>query len=188
MKKQTRLLRAAGLAAAALLALTACTKKAEPDAAAAPGAPAPRTVLIGVVAKSQTNDVFQAAHAGAKAAAAELGAKYGVTGEIEIRTPNDRLPPLEGELQRLGSELPGKASLRDVRACVLRAHYASTGMVPAGTQKRAWGLSSALSAAIASQSALTITSAAPTAACTRDMHAESWSLLTPTVVRGTATA
>lgn len=87
MKKQTRLLRPAGLAAAALLALTACTKKAESDAA--PAATAPRTVLIGVVAKSQTNDVFQAAHAGARDAAVELGAKYGVKIEIEIRTPND---------------------------------------------------------------------------------------------------
>jgi ribose transport system substrate-binding protein len=90
MKKQTRLLRSAGLAVAALLALTACTKNAEPAAAAAaPGTPAQRTVLIGFLGKSQTNDVFQAAHAGARDAAVELGAKYGVKIEIEIRTPND---------------------------------------------------------------------------------------------------
>lgn len=77
-----------GLAAASLLALVGCSKKAD-TAAAAPGAPAARTVLIGIIGKSQTNDVFQAAHAGARDAAAELGAKYGVKIEIEIRTPND---------------------------------------------------------------------------------------------------
>lgn len=87
MKKPTHLLRSAGLAAVALLALSACSKKAEPAAAAS--APAARTVLIGFLGKSQTNDVFQAAHAGARDAAAELGAKYGVKVEIEIRTPND---------------------------------------------------------------------------------------------------
>jgi len=84
MKKPTRLLRSAGLAAAALLALAGCSKKAEPAAASGT-----RTVLIGVIGKSQTNDVFQAAHAGARDAARELGAKYGVKIEIEIRTPND---------------------------------------------------------------------------------------------------
>lgn len=86
MKNTRHLLRTAGLAAAALLALTSCSKKTEPTAA---GAPAQRTVLIGFLGKSQTNDVFQAAHAGARDAAAELGAKYGVKIEIEIRTPND---------------------------------------------------------------------------------------------------
>ena len=85
MKTPTRLLLSAGLAAAALLAFTGCSKKAEPAA----GAPTARTVLIGFIGKSQTNDVFQAAHAGARDAAIELGAKYGVKIEIEIRTPND---------------------------------------------------------------------------------------------------
>ncbi len=87
MKTPTRLLRPAGLAAAALLAFAGCSKQAEPSAAS--GSPAPRTLLIGVIGKSQTNDVFQAAHAGARDAAIELGAKYGVKIEIEIRTPND---------------------------------------------------------------------------------------------------
>jgi ribose transport system substrate-binding protein len=87
MNKTTRLLRSAGLAAVALLALSACSKKAEPAAEGA--AAAPRTLLIGIIGKSQTNDVFQAAHAGARDAALELGAKYGVKVEIEIRTPND---------------------------------------------------------------------------------------------------
>lgn len=80
------LLHATGLVAVSLLALAGCSKPAEPAAAANPAA---RTVLIGIIGKSQTNDVFQAAHAGAKAAATELAAKYGVKIEIEIRTPNE---------------------------------------------------------------------------------------------------
>ncbi len=87
MKNPTLLLRSTGLAALALLALAGCSKKAEP--AAADAAPGQRTILIGFIGKSQTNDVFQAAHAGARDAAVELGAKYGVKVEIEIRTPND---------------------------------------------------------------------------------------------------
>lgn len=46
-----------------------------------------RKVIIGMVAKSQSNDVFQAAYAGAKDAAKELGAKYNVDVEIDWRTP-----------------------------------------------------------------------------------------------------
>lgn len=88
MKLSPALLRSAGLAALSVLAFSACSKKAEP-AAAASDAAAPRTILIGFIGKSQTNDVFQAAHAGARDAAAELGAKYGVKVEVEIRTPND---------------------------------------------------------------------------------------------------
>jgi ribose transport system substrate-binding protein len=44
-------------------------------------------ITIGIVAKSQSNPVFQAAHEGAKAAARELGAQYGVDVEISIQTP-----------------------------------------------------------------------------------------------------
>lgn len=70
----------------AIVALGGCSKKPEN---AAEGDKEKRTVLIGIVGKSQTNDVFQAAHAGAKAAAKELGEKYGVNVQVEIRTPND---------------------------------------------------------------------------------------------------
>ncbi len=87
MKITRNVLRPVGLTAVALLALAGCSKKAEPVADG--GKPAARTVLIGFLGKSQTNDVFQAAHAGARDAAKELGAKYGVNVEIEIRTPND---------------------------------------------------------------------------------------------------
>jgi ribose transport system substrate-binding protein len=56
---------------------------------AARGEEAKKKVLIGFVAKSLSNDVFQAAQAGAADAAKELGPKYGVDVELEIRTPND---------------------------------------------------------------------------------------------------
>ena len=48
-----------------------------------------RKVVIGFIAKSLSNDVFQAAQAGATDAAQELGEKYKVDVELEIRTPND---------------------------------------------------------------------------------------------------
>ena len=44
-------------------------------------------IVIGFVAKSQSNPVFQAAHAGARDAAKELGEKYGVEIELNIQTP-----------------------------------------------------------------------------------------------------
>jgi ribose transport system substrate-binding protein len=46
-----------------------------------------RQVTIGVVAKSQSNPVFQAAHQGARDAARELGDKYGVDVTVNIQTP-----------------------------------------------------------------------------------------------------
>lgn len=46
-------------------------------------------VTIGLVAKSQSNPVFQAAYAGAKDAARELGAKLGVQVEIDWQTPSE---------------------------------------------------------------------------------------------------
>lgn len=89
------------LAAELLLALgTGCR-----DAAPTP-ATGPRLVL-GMVAKSQSNPVFQAAHAGALAAAAELGAEYGVTIELHIATPPDEDPAAQAaaieQLARAGA-------------------------------------------------------------------------------------
>jgi ribose transport system substrate-binding protein len=46
-----------------------------------------RTIRIGMVAKSEANDVFQAAHTGALDAAKELGEKDGVDIQIDWRTP-----------------------------------------------------------------------------------------------------
>ncbi|HEY1921808.1 MAG TPA: hypothetical protein VGG44_03500, partial [Tepidisphaeraceae bacterium] len=51
------------------------------------GPAAKRTIRIGMVAKSEANDVFQAAHTGALDAAKELGDKNGVDIEIDWRTP-----------------------------------------------------------------------------------------------------
>ena len=73
--------------ALACVAMTGCTKKAETSASEDAGGR--RKVLIGFIGKSLTNDVFQAAQSGAKDAAKELGAKYNVDIELEIRTPND---------------------------------------------------------------------------------------------------
>ena len=52
-------------------------------------AAAPRTITLGLVAKSQGNPVFQAARVGAEDAAQELGAKYGLTIKIDWRTPTE---------------------------------------------------------------------------------------------------
>jgi ribose transport system substrate-binding protein len=47
------------------------------------------TFTLGMVAKSQGNQFFEAAHSGANAAARDLGAKYGITIKIDWRTPNE---------------------------------------------------------------------------------------------------
>ncbi|HEY1684951.1 MAG TPA: substrate-binding domain-containing protein [Tepidisphaeraceae bacterium] len=48
-----------------------------------------RKITIGLVAKSQSNAVFQAAYAGAKDAAKELGDKYNADITIDWQTPTD---------------------------------------------------------------------------------------------------
>ncbi|HEX3358067.1 MAG TPA: substrate-binding domain-containing protein [Tepidisphaeraceae bacterium] len=50
---------------------------------------ADKKITIGLVAKSQSNPVFQAAYSGAKDAAKELGPKYGVDVTIDWQTPPD---------------------------------------------------------------------------------------------------
>ncbi|HEY1628448.1 MAG TPA: substrate-binding domain-containing protein [Tepidisphaeraceae bacterium] len=55
----------------------------------ATSANAQKQITIGMVAKSQSNTVFQAAYAGAKDAAKELGPKYGVEVTIDWQTPPD---------------------------------------------------------------------------------------------------
>jgi ribose transport system substrate-binding protein len=52
-------------------------------------AQAPKQIRIGMVAKSQSNAVFQAAYAGAQAAAKELGPQYGAEVTIDWQTPAD---------------------------------------------------------------------------------------------------
>ena len=48
-----------------------------------------KTYVIGLVAKSQGNPVFQAARVGAEQAAKDLGAKYNLNIKIDWRTPNE---------------------------------------------------------------------------------------------------
>jgi ribose transport system substrate-binding protein len=50
---------------------------------------APRALTIGLVAKAQSNPVFQAARVGAEDAAKDLSAKYNLAIKIDWRTPND---------------------------------------------------------------------------------------------------
>ena len=78
-------LRATAVLATAGLLLNGCSK--QPDAAPSTGGK--RKIVIGFLGKSLSDDMFQAAHTGAKDAARELGAKYNADIEIEVRTPND---------------------------------------------------------------------------------------------------
>jgi len=48
-----------------------------------------KAYTFGMIAKSQGNPFFEAAHVGANDAAKELGAKYGITIRIDWRTPNE---------------------------------------------------------------------------------------------------
>ena len=50
---------------------------------------AKKSLTFGLVAKSQSNPVFQAARTGAEQAAKDLGAKNGLSIRIDWRTPND---------------------------------------------------------------------------------------------------
>lgn len=56
-------------------------------AVAAPAVSQTRTVTIGVIGKIESNPVFQAAYAGSRLAAKEIGQKFGVQVAIEWRTP-----------------------------------------------------------------------------------------------------
>ena len=83
-------------------ALCGCEKKdttasaTQPDAGGGSGG-GRRKVVIGFVAKSQSNQVFQAAHAGARDAARELGSKYNADVSVDIRTPTDEDPVKQAE-------------------------------------------------------------------------------------------
>ena len=50
---------------------------------------AQKTYTLGMIAKSQGNQFFEAAHSGANDAARELSAKYGIKIKIDWRTPNE---------------------------------------------------------------------------------------------------
>jgi ribose transport system substrate-binding protein len=78
----------------AALFFAGCEKK--PEAADA-GSNAKRKIVIGFIGKSLSNDVFQAAQSGAIHAAKDLGEKYGVQVEVEVRTPNEEDPTKQAE-------------------------------------------------------------------------------------------
>lgn len=84
------LLRSAGIALLVALFAAGCGKPAQ-SAAAQPAAPAkPKSAYVfALVAKSQSNPVFQAARVGAEDAAVELSKKYGVKITALWRTPNE---------------------------------------------------------------------------------------------------
>ena len=112
--KTTQVIRSTAAAVAvACLAISGCTKKAEPTAAGGgeaskDAAGGKKKVLIGFVAKSLSNDVFQAAQVGAADAAKELGPKYNADVQLEIRTPNDEDATKQAEaieaLARMGAQ------------------------------------------------------------------------------------
>jgi ribose transport system substrate-binding protein len=83
-----RLAIAAMAAGLALWCGPGCSK-APDNTPPAGGAPQMRTIRIGMVAKSQTNDVFQAAKQGALDAAADAPKNYGVKVDIVWRTPTE---------------------------------------------------------------------------------------------------
>src|SRR5215510_2628921 len=56
-----------------------------------------KAYTFGLVAKSQSNPVFQAARTGAEQAAKDLSAKNGLTIKIDWRTPNDEDPQKQAE-------------------------------------------------------------------------------------------
>jgi ribose transport system substrate-binding protein len=90
------------LAAAALaLGLAGCGRDAPQTSSATHASgtsgAAPRTITIGLVAKSQGNAVFQAAHAGALAAARELGSKRGLEVVIDWQTPAEEDPQKQAQ-------------------------------------------------------------------------------------------
>jgi len=101
----------ATLAIGGLLAAASCQQQA---ASATP------VITIGIVAKSQGNPVFQAAHAGARDAAVELAKKYGVTIKVDIRTPasEDGMAQAQAIDQLTSAKVQGIAiSCSDANSC-----------------------------------------------------------------------
>lgn len=71
-----------------VLSLAGCDSgTSQPPASTGAPAATPKRITIGMVAKSQSNAVFQAAYVGAQDAAKELGAKHGVEIVIDWQTP-----------------------------------------------------------------------------------------------------
>src|SRR5258707_3840311 len=63
-----------------------------------PRAFAQKSYTLGMIAKSQGNPFFEAAHAGANDAARDLSAKHGITIKIDWRTPNEEDAQKQAEM------------------------------------------------------------------------------------------
>src|SRR5882724_8107767 len=59
---------------------------------------AQKSYTLGMIAKSQGNPFFEAAHAGANDAARDLAAKHGITIKIDWRTPNEEDAQKQAEM------------------------------------------------------------------------------------------
>ena len=82
--------RVIGIVAISLaMVLAGCSKSDSTGTSASGDSGGKKKIVIGIVAKSQSNAVFQAAHKGAQDAAKELGDKFNATIEVDIRTPTD---------------------------------------------------------------------------------------------------
>ena len=101
-----------------LLAVAACL-----SLASGAFAQAKPKIILGIVAKSQSNPVFQAAHQGAKDAAKELGPQYGVDVEIDIQTPPDE----DAQKQGAGRGATGASGAVGIAVSCFQRQYAGPG-------------------------------------------------------------
>lgn len=93
------------IAAAGLLGLAGAASTIALVSAPEPGPAAPKDLVIGVIAKSQSNPVFQAARTGAIQAGKDLEAKYGIKIKIDWKTPNKEDAKKQAEyIEQLASQ------------------------------------------------------------------------------------
>lgn len=89
MKASTKAYHVAGVLGLAALLTAGCGKQPAPPSSEARQSQTKTNYVFALIAKSQSNPVFQAARVGAEDAAAELSAKLGVKISVLWRTPNE---------------------------------------------------------------------------------------------------
>src|SRR3954463_14601579 len=87
-----------------------------------------KKIVIGMVAKSQSNAVFQAAYAGAQAAAKELGPKYNADVSIDWQTP----PEEDAQKQAQAIEALAGAGVQGIAVSCSEARAVTPAIVNAG--------------------------------------------------------
>lgn len=93
------------LAAAGLLGLCSAVSGSSFATVTGPESPPPKKLLIGVIAKSQSNPVFQAARTGAIQAGKDLSKQYGMVIDVEWKTPNSEDAQKQAEyIEQLASQ------------------------------------------------------------------------------------